>query len=190
MIRTAASAVTAVLVAAALSAPAGLAATEAPTPAEEALRVGLLVANNIGAAGRPALRYAEQDASDLASVLIQLGGFQADDVHVLRGHSLRDVLAALVDLKRQIADSQSRGTRVVVLFYFSGHSDGQALELGAERWPFADVRRDLHALGADIRIEIIDSCQSGGLLTEKGGSLVPRSTSVSPTISPPRARRC
>jgi len=56
-----------------------------------------------------------------------------------------------------------------VLFYFSGHSDGQALELGADRLTFSELRRRLAALGADVRVVLVDSCKSGALLAAKGG---------------------
>lgn len=60
-------------------------------------------------------------------------------------------------------------TRVVVLFYFSGHSDGASLELGRERLPYADLRRWLAETQADVRVAIVDSCRSGALLRLKGG---------------------
>ena len=63
--------------------------------------------------------------------------------------------------------------RVVLVFYFSGHSDGQALELGRERLSFAEVRRWMQATGAAVRLAIVDSCRSGGLIALKGGSLGP-----------------
>ena len=58
----------------------------------------------------------------------------------------------------------------MLLFYFSGHSDGEGLELGGDRWPFANVRASLKDLAPDIRIAIVDSCQSGALLAAKGGT--------------------
>jgi hypothetical protein len=141
--------------------------------AEEAWRIGLLVANNQGSGQRPPLRYAEQDADELGDVLVQLGGFRRSDVHVLKGRSLAHVQSTLAEIKKKLAQGRASGRRVVLLFFFSGHSDGQALELGRDRWAFADVRRGLLALGAEIRLAIIDSCRSGALLAEKGGKLGP-----------------
>jgi len=138
--------------------------------ADEALRVGLLVASNQGGPGRPLLRYAEQDAGELARVLVQLGGFRPEHVHLVQGGSLAQIAVLVRSIKDGVAGARARGQRTVVLFYFSGHSDGQSLELGPQSWAFADVRRDLLQLGADVRIVIVDSCRSGALLADKGGT--------------------
>jgi hypothetical protein len=138
--------------------------------AEEARRIGVLVGNNRGPADRPPLRYADDDASELAAVLTDLGGFRHDDVYVLREQPLPVVRSTIAAVRRKILAARASSRRVVLLFYFSGHSDGQALELGEERWEFADVRRALQELGADVRIAIIDSCKSGALLAEKGAA--------------------
>jgi caspase domain-containing protein len=143
-----------------------------PAAAEEAetWRVALVVGNNTGSGARPPLRYAEDDAGKLGRVLVELGGFREPDVQVLTGRPLGDVLAALNRARHKIALWHAAGRRVVVLFYYSGHSDGQVLELGQDRWAFADLRAALGSLGAEIRLAIIDSCRSGALLAEKGGS--------------------
>ena len=67
----------------------------------------------------------------------------------------------------------SAADRVVLVFYFSGHSDGQALEMGRERLSFAEVRRWMQSTGAAVRLAIVDSCRSGGLIALKGGRLGP-----------------
>jgi hypothetical protein len=107
-------------------------------------------------------------------VLVELGGFAAQDVHVLAGKSLPVVLGAIDDVRRKIDAGRAQGRRAVVLFYFSGHSDGQGLEVGRSLWPFADVRAALAGLGAEIRLAIVDSCRSGALLARKGGTLGPK----------------
>lgn len=133
-------------------------------------RIAVLVGHNVGSGERPPLRYAEADAVKLAGVLSELGDVPDSDLIVLQGQDLTTVRAALdaaakkVDSLRVLPD-----TRVVLLFYFSGHSDGVALELGTERLPYADLRRWLDATRADVRLAIVDSCRSGALLRFKGG---------------------
>jgi hypothetical protein len=139
-----------------------------PASADEPWRIAILVANNRGNETRVPLRYAEQDATDLAAVLTELGGFKPEDTYLLRGRSLPDVRAAIAGVKARLPAARASGRRVVTLLYFSGHSDGEALELGDDRWSFADVRRTLLDLGSDVRIVIVDSCRSGALLGEKG----------------------
>jgi hypothetical protein len=143
---------------------------EARAQDDEVLRIGLLIGNNEGAGTRPPLRYAEHDASGLATVLIELGGFRREDVHLIQAGSLVQIRAALEQIRKRVAAGRAEARRTVLLFYFSGHSDGQALEIGRDRWLFGDVKRQLQELGADIRIAIVDSCRSGALLAEKGGT--------------------
>jgi hypothetical protein len=135
----------------------------------DTVRLALLVGNNVGTGARRPLRYAEGDAHKLGDVLNELGGFRRENVHVLTGQSLAQVDRKLGELAAQVRAWRERNDRVVLLFYFSGHSDGQALELGTDRWPYQTVRERLKSLGAEIRIAIVDSCQSGALLAQKGG---------------------
>ncbi len=134
-------------------------------------RVAVIVGNNAGAAEQTALRYAEVDASKLARVLAELGGVAPDDLFLLQGKNLAALTDAFALARRRIAAFHADPTnRVIVLFYFSGHSDGEALELGRDRLTFSELRRWLAASGADVRVALVDSCKSGALLTAKGGT--------------------
>lgn len=139
----------------------------------ETRRLAVVIGHNVGAGDRPSLRYAEEDARKMARVLVELGGFAEDDVRLLLGPNLGAVRAALEQTTRQIAARAGPGNKVVLLFYYSGHSDGRSLELGAEHLPFGEVRSRLGASGADVRLAIVDSCKSGALLREKTGHLAP-----------------
>ncbi|HVR63810.1 MAG TPA: caspase family protein [Polyangia bacterium] len=146
----------------------------AGTAAGETKRVAVIVGGNVGNGDRPALRFAETDAGKLAAVLGELGGFAPADVFLLQGRTLDDLRATLDTVAGRVADWRRRpGARVVLLFYFSGHSDGQALELGRERYEFGELRRWLAGAGADVRLAIIDTCKSGALLAIKGGTRAP-----------------
>jgi hypothetical protein len=136
----------------------------------EIRRLAVLVGHNVGGGERPPLRYAEADASKLASVLTELGDVAAGDVVMLQGRDLGTVRAALEGVARKVAALRAvPDMRVVLLFYFSGHSDGVALELGRERLPYAALREWLESTKADVRLAIVDSCRSGALLRIKGG---------------------
>ncbi|WP_163995460.1 caspase family protein [Pyxidicoccus caerfyrddinensis] len=136
----------------------------------ETLRLAVLVGNNGGSGERPSLRYAEKDAAKLAGVLTELGDVAPENLHLLQGRNLASVRDALAQVARRVSAARATpDTRVVVLFYFSGHSDGASLELGRERLPYADLRRWLAETQADVRVAIVDSCRSGALLRLKGG---------------------
>jgi hypothetical protein len=140
----------------------------------ETRRVAIVVGNNLGAAGEAPLRYAEADAAKLARVLVELGGVAPDDLFLLQGQGVSALTATFARAGQRIAAQRRDPTsRVIFVFYFSGHSDGVALELGRDRLPYPDLRRALGALGADVRVAMVDSCKSGALLAAKGGSRGP-----------------
>jgi hypothetical protein len=136
----------------------------------ESKRIAVVVGNNVGSGVQPALQFAEADAGKLARVLVEIGGVRSQDLWLLQGRSMTELQDVLARARAKAADYQRAGARVMLMFYFSGHSDGQALELGKERLGFIDLKRWLAATGADVRIALVDSCRSGGLLRVKGGS--------------------
>ena len=119
-------------------------------------------------------KKAEDDAAKMAHVLEDLGNVAAGDLYLLQGRSRALLDAAFQRAKDRIAERHRLpGERALLLFYFSGHSDGESIELGADRLPFADLRQRLLDTGADIRVVIVDSCRSGALLASKGGRAGP-----------------
>ncbi len=139
----------------------------------ETRRVAVVVGNNAGSAEQQPLRYAESDAGKMARVLAELGDVSADDVLLLQGRRLAEVERALADATERIAAfHKSPDVRTVVVFFFSGHSDGEALELGREKLTYARLKALLTATGAEVRLAIIDACRSGGGLLQKGGKAV------------------
>lgn len=132
-------------------------------------RVAVVVGNNTGNDGLQPLRYAEVDAAKVGRVLVELGGVAQADLFLLQGKDLATLEATLARAKAKVADYQ-RTDRVVLLFYYSGHSDGLALELGRERFSFAALRNWLKDTGAEVRVGFIDSCKSGALIATKGGA--------------------
>jgi len=146
--------------------------THARAASAEIRRIAVIVGSNHGDGGHAPLRFAEQDAAKLSAVLGELGGLLPDDLVLLRGPTLAEVRAALDEAARRITAWHAAGRgQAVLLFYFSGHSDGQVLELGGQPLPFGEVRRRLNESGADVRLAIVDSCRSGALLALKGGTL-------------------
>jgi hypothetical protein len=144
------------------------------TPAwAETRRVAVIVGHNSGASDRPPLRFAEEDASRLAAVLEEVGGFAHEDLFVLRGGGLAALRRALDEAAARVTRWRAARAQVVALFYFSGHSDGAILELGDEALSFSEVRRWLERTGAEVRIGVVDTCKSGALLAAKGGKLAP-----------------
>jgi Caspase domain len=141
-----------------------LLAGAAPARAEQ--RLAVIVGNNRGGS-KPALRYAERDARQVARVLRDLGG--VDQVHLLLGRSSADLRRLLDSVHRRAAQ---RPDRTVLFFFYSGHADEQALLMDRDRLAFTELRRRLKAVPARVTVAFIDACQSGQLARSKGGRSV------------------
>ncbi|WP_041448833.1 caspase family protein [Anaeromyxobacter sp. Fw109-5] len=131
-------------------------------------RLAIVAGANDGGASRPRLRYAISDAERVSRVLQQMGGVAGEDTIVLLDPGEARLRSALEELRSRVERAR-RGGRTEVLFYYSGHSDEEGLLLRGARVPYAELRRWLEGLGADIRIAILDSCSSGAFTRGKGG---------------------
>lgn len=130
----------------------------------------LLVAGaNDGGAGRPVLRYAESDAHAFASVLGEMGGVSAEQKVVLREPSLASMRQGFQSLEQKLRDKRYAGGHREVVVYYSGHADEQGLRLGRELLQWPELRRRVDALGAEVKIAVVDACGSGAITRIKGG---------------------
>ena len=135
----------------------------------ETRRLAVVVGSNTGGADHTVLRFAETDASKVARTLVELGGIAEPDLFLVQGRGL-DEIRRVFEVARARVEQWHRApdARVVFLFYFSGHSDGQSLELGPQWATFRELRGWVSGTGADVRLIIVDSCRSGSLLQSKG----------------------
>ncbi len=161
--------ITALTLAAALSAHLTSAAPPAPPPLR---RIAIIAGSNDGGPQREMLRYALTDAERFAHVLQQFGGLTPEDTILLLDPTEQSFRASLDAMNTRLARARDK-TRTELLLYYSGHSDEQGLLLHGSRIPYADLRRWLASSGADVRIAILDSCSSGALTREKGGVHAP-----------------
>lgn len=151
-----------VLVALALV-PAAEAASGAPR------RFALVIGNNVGGPSVERLRYAEDDAAKLAAVLVEIGGYRAEDVIVLTGGTAEQARRALGALETKVADATRRQRHSTLLVYYSGHARSGELWMGASRLALTELRARLGNAQADVRIGIVDACEAGALTRLKGG---------------------
>ena len=136
------------------------------------VRLGLVAGNNLGHDPARSLHYAEEEVGRLADLLKSAGDF--DDIVTLRGASRGEIEKGLVAVRKKLEAAKSAGNQTLFLFYYSGHGDNEALEIGSERLPLRDLRAYLEQLGAaDVRVAFVDACQSGALTGVKGGHRAP-----------------
>lgn len=144
----------------------------APAPAEPAQptvlrRFALVAGVNLGGHGRSPLRYAVSDAQEVARVFQDLGGVMPEDLELLENPDSATLLGALGGMAPRMRATQ--GERVELVVYYSGHSDEAGLLLGEERLGYRELKQNVDALPADVRIIVLDSCSSGALTRLKGG---------------------
>ena len=93
-----------------------------------------------------------------------------DDVLLLQGRKVADLERAILDVRERVTMfRKTPETRTVLIFYFSGHSDGEAIEMGQEKLPYGRLKSLLLGTGADLRVAIVDACKSGAGFLQKGG---------------------
>jgi hypothetical protein len=131
-------------------------------------RLALLVGANNGGTERAVLRYAVDDARALGRVLEDMGGVLPGDCRYLDDPDRAALLGAIRALAADVDRAKKTFRRVEVIFYYSGHSDEEALFLGEERVPYTELKELVTSLDADVRIAIFDSCASGAMTLPKG----------------------
>jgi len=139
----------------------------------DAHRFALVVGDSQGGAGTRPLRYAERDARRMHAILTRLGGVREQDATLLTGVDADDVRGALRGLESRAGAARERGEETLLLVYFSGHAKDGELRLRDTRLPLSELRSHLQDAPADVRIGLLDSCQSGAITRMKGVRSVP-----------------
>ncbi|MFY0569814.1 caspase family protein [Archangium lansingense] len=142
-----------------------LSAAPLDTGSPHVQRLAVVVGANRAAPGRVPLRYAHRDAHNLASVLVEAGQFSREDVVVLEDPEPSRVLAALDSRLERLGKEGREG---LLLFYYSGHSDEQALYPNGQPLELKALRTRLEDGRAAVRVGILDACQGGSWTRAKG----------------------
>jgi hypothetical protein len=142
----------------------------APAASAEVVRYAVLVGENSGEPGEPALRYAGDDAQRLRDVLVDLGNFLPENVILLEGANADEMRAALIRMNDRIRTAGQPGLLAV---FYSGHADAGTLHLGTTPLPLDQLEALVRGSAAAFRLLIVDACRSGALTRVKGGVSVP-----------------
>ena len=129
-----------------------------------AARIAIVSSSN-QAAGQAPLLFADRDGERMVAVLSELGSFAGGDVWSLPNTTASAVRAALERAER-LAEREPGSE---ILFYFSGHADGEGLLMGGERFSYRELRDRLARSRAQVRVAVLDACQSGSATRPKGG---------------------
>lgn len=144
-----------------------------PATAHAAIRrYVVVVGNNRGAPGEEPLRYATSDARKVGEVLTSLGSVPKENLVVFEDAPAHEVERAIIAINDRIRFEQDRGDEAVLLVYYSGHADAQALHMGSTRLELDRLRRLVRGSSATFRLLILDACRSGALTRTKGARRV------------------
>src|SRR5918911_361550 len=91
-------------------------------------RFAVVAGNNVGAAGRAKLWFAENDADRFHKALHELGDFAEEHVAVVKGGSAGAFRDALANVERQVAEVAKHGEKPLPVVYFSRHAGPGGLE--------------------------------------------------------------
>lgn len=137
------------------------------------VRFGVFVGDNDGQTGDQQLVFAASDAKKMRDLFVEYGGIAPTDALLLQNVPRRQVEDALAMLRRRIAAAEAGGQHTTLVFYYSGHGDGESLHLGTTDVTHAELRAWLDTSGADVRLGLLDACQSGSAIRSKGGTRGP-----------------
>ncbi len=131
-------------------------------------RYAVIIGNNQGRADEVALRFAQQDATRMASVLRRLGGVPAQNLTVLLGEDAGSIRRAVLDINARIRQENAPNTETMLFVYYSGHADAQGLHPGDSALSYRELKAMITGSSARARVLVLDGCRSGGLTNVKG----------------------
>ncbi|HEY4245007.1 MAG TPA: caspase family protein [Kofleriaceae bacterium] len=137
-------------------------------PAPTVSTYAIVVGSNAGGPGQERLQFAEDDARSVAETLTDLGGYAPGSVDILLHPTPAELRQHLDALAARVAADTAAGRQSRVLFYYSGHARADAIDLGADELPLAELRARLFAVPATLEIVVLDACQSGAFSRAKG----------------------
>ncbi|MCK5219288.1 caspase family protein [bacterium] len=142
-------------------------------PPDSTRRFALVVGANDGGSGRPELKYAVSDAHIMSHILQKIGGVFPIDCILLVEPDRESFFGKFQSLQRKIRQAQGSAKKTEMVFYYSGHSDEEAVLLGRERVTYKEIKKSIEKIPSEVRIAILDSCSSGAFTRLKGGKMRP-----------------
>lgn len=127
-------------------------------------RFAVFIGSNIGDRHESILRHAEDDAVRVAQTVRSLGDFPPDQVLVLNGVTATELRDAIIRLNVRVREQHD----AVLLLFYSGHADAEALHLAGTHFPLAELKGLLVGSPATSRVLVVDACRSGSLIGLKG----------------------
>lgn len=132
-------------------------------------RYAIFIGSNKGGKGREQLLYAGSDAQNFQKTMTEIGGVNDSNSYVLIDPTKEKIDETLNQISTKINTSTSTAKRSEFIFYYSGHSDENALLLGDTPYEYSTLKAAITEVPSDIHVVILDSCYSGNFIRTKGG---------------------
>lgn len=132
-------------------------------------RYGLYIGCNDGGKSRERLLYAGSDASNFQKTMMEIGGVPKENSMLLLDPQKEDINKAFEDFSEKILEHKGVAKRIEFIFYYSGHSDENALLLGKNTYDYSSLKSAISDVPSDVHVVILDSCFSGNFIRAKGG---------------------
>ncbi|MBZ4416834.1 hypothetical protein [Myxococcus sp. RHSTA-1-4] len=139
----------------------------------ETVRLLVSIGANVGDPDDAVLRFADDDASRVRQLFVELGGVRADRASVLVDAPAQDVRQKLAEVAGRIAELRGEGHDPVLVVYVSSHAKAGVLHLAGTHLPLAELRDSARRAGARLTVMVVDACESGTLAQKKGGRAAP-----------------
>lgn len=141
-------------------------------PFAEVQRLALFIGEDRGLGDEQPLRFASRDAREMAEAFRNAGTFDEDRIYLQVNSSLEKIQAVLEEIRGRVRELRKAGTESMVLIYYSGHGAAEGLHVRGGTWSKRDLSTYLASLESDLKILILDACESGDFLRSKGGRLL------------------
>lgn len=135
-------------------------------------RFAVVIGNNRGLPKERPLKYAARDASEMARALIRGQAFEDDRVYCLQNQTLEGIRNSLSELRGRLLEIRKAGKKTLVMLYFSGHGSKGGVHVEGRLWNRDEFLAAFDELQGDLKILILDACESGDFLRSKGMMLI------------------
>lgn len=150
----------------------------AAAASSEVRRIALFVGVDRGLKDERPLRFASRDAKSMADAFRQSGTFEGDLIYELTNAPVDRIKSTIDEIRGRLRELRKAGSETLVLLYYSGHGSAEGLHIMGRSLPRQELGEIFGNLESDLKIMILDACESGDFLRRKGGRIIEDSTSV------------
>ncbi len=141
-------------------------------PPQTDTRVVVAIGANVGIGADEPLDYAEEDARRFHRLMIEIGGVTQDRAYIVAGENASGVRRVLHEARGRLREL-ANDTRTSLIVFVSSHADQDALHLSGTRLAIAELHALVRTSAADVKLTVIDACQTAAIVKAKGGRPVP-----------------